>query len=137
MPSFDEPETVYRTALCARCETLGSGQWNPQEGTFEWRCGCTEISLTGITKPDGPGEVRVCTLPHRLISLRPCRRLLSMSRGRLWREVWRDQNGVILESGSDYVTIFEQDGRQVWSKDFSFSFTLLTGDIWRPEEGAE
>jgi hypothetical protein len=135
MPDSNEFEVVLRAAFCERCETLGTGRWDPQAGTFEWCCACTEISLTGITKQDGPGELRCVTQSARMVGIRPSRRLISMSRGRIWREVWRCEQGIILQCAKDFVTILEQDGRQIWSTDFSFSFTLLTGQPWRPEGG--
>jgi hypothetical protein len=131
MPNFDEPETVYRTALCAHCETLGHGQWSPQEGTFEWQCACTEIALCGLTAENGPGEVRVCTLPHRMVGIRPSRRLLSLSRGRVWRQVWRSPEGSIVQSGADYVAVPNAEGRQqFWTTDFEQAFYELTGTRW-------
>jgi hypothetical protein len=132
MPSFDEPETVCRTALCARCETLGSGHWNPQEGTFEWRCECCVITLTGITKLVGPDEIRCCTLPYRMVGLRPSSRLLSVGiHGRLWREVWPCPEGVIVQSGGDFVSVWNANDRaQFWAHSFAEAYGQLIGKPW-------
>jgi hypothetical protein len=134
MPAFENGSLWL--VLCQRCETQQQ-QWVSADGDcFKACCACTTVEISGLTQsPNGP--VTGCVLyPHKVKGIRPSRRLLAMgSHGRLWRERWRTPTGVILESGEDFVTVFHEDGRQVWSKDFSFSYTLLTGSPWSTPEG--
>jgi len=136
MQEFERNGTRW-TVQCARCETEQE-QWRSDDGdTFSAHCGCTDFEVTGLVlSPNGPTMAAVVR-PERVKGIRPSRRMLTIGRhGRLWRECWRTASGVILESGEDFVTIFHEDGRQIWSKDFGFSYTLLTNKPWRPEGGA-
>jgi hypothetical protein len=139
MPSYSENELFERVVLCTRCQQQGRYRLDLGNGDFFYQCECTSLEITAIhTDPNGPGTIRCCTLPHRMVGLRPSRRLLSVGpRGRLFRERWRSREGAILQAGEDFVTVFHEDGRQVWSKDFGFSYTLLTGLLWQSERGGK
>jgi hypothetical protein len=137
MPSFNEDEIIRRTVQCTRCQQPATYTLDIAHGNFSYVCECTMIEAPEIhTGPNGPGEIRLMTLPGRMIGIRPSRRLLSKSRGRLWREVWRCEQGVIVGSGADFVTIPNDEAKpQFWAHSFEESYMQLVGQPWRPEGG--
>jgi hypothetical protein len=77
-----------------------------------------------------------CRRPERIHRLRPSRRTLSMSRGRLWRELWRSPERVILESGPDFVVVPSEEGKpQFWFRSFEEAYLQLAGAPWHAEGG--
>jgi hypothetical protein len=119
-------------AWCHRCETQQE-QWRSDDGDqFRFRCNCTALEVSGLTQsPNGPTSACV-TYPGQVKGIRPSRRLLTVGpRGRLFREVWRSPEGVIIHSGDDYVVVPNAEGRQqFWANSFTQAFCVLTGRAW-------
>jgi hypothetical protein len=140
MPAFEPTgEAIRRVVTCARCGEEGVYILDLLRGDFSYECPCTEIFAPSIhTGPVGPGELRVCTLPHRMLPVRPSRRTLSIGvRGRLWRQLWHCELGAVSHSGNDYLAVrYENPHLQTWAGNFEQAYYSLTGEIWRPEEGA-
>jgi hypothetical protein len=135
MPPFKDGFST--TAWCQRCDSQQT-QWISNDGDrFTAHCHCTDVEVSGLTcSPNGP-TMGAVTRPEQIKGLRHSRRLISVGRhGRLWREIWRCSEGVILESGSDFVAIVNRDGQQLWHTNFEAAFYQLTGQIWRTEGGA-
>jgi hypothetical protein len=140
MPEFDQHEVIRRVVTCLRCGEEGVYTLDVQRGDFRYECACTELLAPSIhTGPVGPGELRVCTLPHRMAGLRPSRQTLSVGvRGRLWRQLWHCELGVVLNSGNDYVAVrYEHPHLQFWAQSFEPAYYALTGEFWRSEEGGQ
>ena len=136
MPRYEDG--FLAIVWCHHCETPQQ-QWRSLDGDpFSARCECTDFEVSGLTlSPNGPVMAAV-SRPERINGIRPSRRTLSMSRGRLWRERWRCEAGTILESGEDFVIVPNAEGQmQVWVKSFEEAFLGLTGQPWRLEEGGE
>jgi hypothetical protein len=136
MPSYEPAEVIERLVTCSRCEREGRYRLDLGSGHFLYECECTSLEIPGIhTHPNGP-EIRCVTQPSAMLGIRASRRLLSVGRhGRLFRERWKSQEGIIVQSGPDFVVVPNAEGRQqFWAKSFEQAFTELTG---RPWEGGE
>jgi hypothetical protein len=118
---------------CERCETQQE-QWRSDDGdVFRAHCECTDFQVTGLTKSSNGPTVGSVIFPSKVKGIRYSRRLLTVGRhGRLWRECWRGETGVILQSGSDYVAILAgEDHRQVWFASFEGAYYQLVGKPWQ------
>jgi len=137
MQEFEGNGTRW-TVQCARCEEPQE-QWRSDDGDrFSVHCECTSFEVTGLVlSPDGPTMAAVVR-PERVKGIRPSRRMLTIGRhGRLWREIWRSAEGVIVQSGPDFVVVPAEEGKpQIWAKSFEESFVQLTGQPWR-QDGEE
>jgi hypothetical protein len=138
MPAFEPTgEIIRRVVTCARCQQQGRYRLDLGSGDFFYECECTSLEIPAIhTDLNGPGAISCVTQPNRMIGIRPSRRLLSVGpHGRLWREVWRSEQGTIVHNAGDFVVIPKGEGKQqFWTRSFEASFMQLVG---RPWEGGE
>jgi hypothetical protein len=136
MPAFEPTgKIIHRVVTCARCQQQGRYRLDLGSGDFFYECECTSLEIPAIhTNPNGPSEICCVTQPSRMVGLRPSRRTLSVGpHGRLFRERWRCEAGIILQSGADFVTISSAEGRQqFWAQSFEQAFFELSGQPWQP-----